>query len=211
MSNLLENAAKYASEKVYQSLSKHSGTMLLTTSIIGIASSAAAQMGMIFFNNKYSKSQKSFMLPQEAMEGLISAMSIFLITKPVQKITLKLLKSGKILPQDLVTYLDKNKLLSNRGKKDFNVKKTIEQTIKKIETSDRFIKTTATEQINLLMEHKKALQAYKDFEDSSMAIATTGAVAMTTAVIIPLGRNKIASRCQKTSLQYHNPTSYNKI
>lgn len=209
MTNHIKNAAKYLSEKVYKTFSKNSGDMLLATSIIGITASSLAQMGVIFFNDKYTDSHKSFMISQEATEALLSVVSIFLVTKPIQKITLKALQSGKILSKDLIAYMEKNQLISKRGKTDFNIKSNIKKIINDIEKSDRFIKSSSAERITLLSEHKKAIQDYNIIADSSMAIATTGAVALSTALIIPLGRNRVASYCQKKHMQYKDQQKNN--
>ena len=88
---------KNMSEKIYEHFNESSGKMLLTTGVIGILASSLAQSVAILLNNKYSSSQKGFMIPQELTEGLITVFSMFFITKPIQKISSKMVKSGKIL------------------------------------------------------------------------------------------------------------------
>ena len=201
MTFFMQKALKYCSEKIYALLSKHSGKMLLATSIIGTVLSSAAQAGIIFVNDKYSRAQKTFMIPQEALECLLSIASIFVVTRPVQSITQKALKTGKILSRDLIAYLDKNNLLKKRGQLNFNIKDSIKNLIAETEKSDKFIKASVAERNELLAEHKASLQKYYEIEDSSMAYATTGAAAFTTAVVVPIVRNKAASYCQKWKMQ----------
>ncbi len=204
MSSFLKNACKKYSEKIYDLFGKHSGKMLLATSIIGTTASSLAQMGVIFFDDKYSKAQKVFMLSQELAECILSAGALFALIKPVQIITLKALKSGKILSKELVNYLKKYDMIQKRGQIDFNIKNSIEDIISKIEKSDNYLKASEYTKQALLSEHKTSLHNYKRIEDSTMALATTGATAFSTAVIIPIGRNKIASYSQKKNYQYQN-------
>ena len=204
MSPSFEKFVKRISEGIYKQFGKNSGTMLLATSILGTTASALAQAGVIFFNKKYTTSQKAFMIPQEIIECGLSAASLFFITKPVQKATLKTLQSGKILSKDLVTYLEKNNLLSKRGHSDFNLENDIKNIINYVKKSDKFIKASAEEQIRFLIEHKKALNDYNSIVDSTMAFSTTAAAAFSTAVVIPVVRNKFASFYQKKNLQVHD-------
>ena len=196
----LSNLAKKLSEKIYKMLGKNSGQMLLITSIIGISTSCLAQTGAILLNKKYTNSQKSFMIPQELTEGLITVLSIFIITKPCQKLAEKLVKSGKILTNELLEYYKKNNLTSKRGKANFDFTQNIEEIIQRIEKSDRYIKSSTIQKEELLKEHKKVLQEYNHFNDSTSAFATTIAGLSSTAIVSPILRNHVASYFHQASL-----------
>lgn len=204
MANPLTKFVKYLAEKIYKHFGDSSGNMLLATSIIGVLTSCLAQTGAIILNKKYTDSQKMFMAPQELTEGCITILSMFVVTKPIQKFTAKCLKSGKILSKDMVAYLKKNKLAAKRGEVGFDFRKSVNDVIHKIELSDKFIKSTSSEQEKLLREHVKILQDFDIISDSASAIATTFAGVTASAFISPLLRNQAASKFQKASLKYLN-------
>lgn len=194
------NFIKNLAEKVYVIFGESSGKMLLLTSIFGILASSFAQTGAILFNKKYTDSQKAFMIPQEMTEGLVTVLSIFFITKPIQKFANKCFKSGKILSSEMVDYLKKNDLIEKRGKADFDFSKSVKNIIENIEKSDAFIRATSVQKENLLESHTKVLQDYEIMLDATSAIATTFAAMTSSAIVSPLLRNHVASKFQAASL-----------
>ena len=134
----LEKFAKYIAEKIYKHFGDSSGGMILATSITGTLLSSLAQTGAILFNDKYTTSQKTFMAPQELTEGLINVLSMFLITKPIQRGASKMVKTGKILSKDLGKYLQETKLDKKRGDINFDIGKAIRNNIKSLEAKDSF-------------------------------------------------------------------------
>ena len=200
MNSGISGIIKKLAEKIYQIFGESSGKMLLLTSIFGILASSIAQTGAILFNKKYTDSQKAFMVPQEMTEGLITVLSIFFITKPIQKFANKCFKSGKILSSEMVDYLKKNDLIEKRGKADFDFSKSVKNIIENIEKSDAFIKATSKQKESLLESHTKILQDYEIMLDATSAVATTFAAMTSSAIVSPLLRNHVASRFQAASL-----------
>lgn len=206
LKEFITKRAKRVGEFVYKNLEEGSGNMILATSMTAIGLSTLAQTIAIFINKKYSLSQKAFMVPQEITEGVITILSMFCITKPIQGLSGKLVKTGKIATTDMIKYMNMHGLLEKRGKSDFDFKKIVNSIIKNIETSDKFIKSSSKEQKKLLENHNNAIHLYEITADATSAIATTAGSVLTTALISPLIRNVSASYYQQ-----HNIDLYNKI
>ncbi|MBR1374440.1 hypothetical protein IJ750_02055 [bacterium] len=204
MSSWISKPAKFFADKVYKHLESGSGAMILATSMLGIAMSSIAQTGAIWFNDKYSPKQKAFMIPQELTEGCITVLSMFLITKPIQKITKNYTKTGKILSKELTEYLTKQNLIDKRGKLNFNVRENIEEVINKIEKSDKYINTSKIEREKLIEKHRHALNSFDNICDSTSAITTTVGSIISTALISPILRNYSASYYQKINMDIYN-------
>ena len=202
--NGFEKFANKCAEKVYKWFGQSSGKMLLAASMVGISMSSLIQACAVLFNDKYTLKQKAFMVPQELGDAALSMVSILAITRPTQKLMAKLVKTGKIMPKNLVGYMKENKLLEKRGSFDFDFPKEVRQILEKIEKSDRFVKASESGRIYMSGVHKSALDNFENFEDSSMAIATTMAGIVSTCVAVPLLRNNIASRYQRKSMDYIN-------
>ena len=194
----LEKFAKYIAEKIYKHFGDSSGGMILATSITGTLLSSLAQTGAILFNDKYTTSQKTFMAPQELTEGLINVLSMFLITKPIQRGASKMVKTGKILSKDLGKYLQETKLDKKRGDTNFDIGKAIRNNIKSLEAKDSFFLSASKAQN--LEKHREALHNFEIFSDSVSAYATTGGAILSTAFIAPVLRNSAAANYQKASI-----------
>lgn len=207
MKKPLTKFAKFMSEKIYKHFGENSGNMLLATSIIGILTSCIAQTGAICLNKKYTSSQKMFMIPQELTEGCIAALSIFFITKPIQKFANKCFNSGKILSKDMVEYLKKNNLSEKRGDANFDFKTSVLDIIHKIESSDKFIKSSKTQQTEFLAEHRQILNEFDTMADAASAYAATFAGITASAFVSPLLRNHVASKFQNAGLKYIEESS----
>lgn len=203
----MKGFAKFANscaELIYKWFGKDSGKMLLATSMIGISMSSAIQAIAVLLNDKYTMSQKSFMVPQELGDAMLSMISLVAITKPSQKLMSKLVKTGKIMPKNLLNYMKENKLIQNRGKLDFDFSSEVERFIQKIEKSDKYLKLAEKDRLSLTNPHKKALEDYETFKDSTAAIITTGAGIVSTCAVVPIMRNYIASNFQKKNIAYVN-------
>ena len=194
MKNKLSKFAKKVAEKVYKFFEYDSGKMLLMTSIIATSTSALAQAGAIVVNKKYTNAQKRFMVPHELIDGGLMVASIFIVTRPVQCISRKFIKSGKILTSDMAKYLQKYNMTEKRGCADFSFPDKIKEIMQKIEKSDNFIKSSEKEKEQLLQEHKSMLENFDIFEDSVSAIVTTGATAASISLVSPLLRNYALSK-----------------
>ena len=207
--NWLKNCAKKYTEAVYKRFGTNSGKMLLATSAVGVALSTLAQAGAILFNEKYSVSQKAFMIPQELTEGVVSIVSLFIITTPIQMLAKKYSTTGKILTADLKRYMQKNNLMNKRGDWDFNLKTHIEESIKNLEKSDVFINASENEKKNMTKNINDVLQKYNIAEDTTSAIATALGAIFSTSLILPYARNYSASYYQKVNLRAYD--TYNNV
>ena len=185
---------KNVSEKVYKYFGKDSGKMLLAANIIGILSSSFAQAGAILLNKDYSSPQKKFLIPHELIDGLLMVGSIFIVTRPLQCFSKKIIKSGKILTKDMAEYLEKNNLNDKRGTLEFDFTKNVKEIMAKIETSDNFIKSSEIEKEKLLKEHREILNNYDTFEDSVSAITTTIGTMTSFSLVSPFLRNYALSK-----------------
>lgn len=201
MPNPLKNFVKFVSEKVYKHLGENSGNMLLTTSVIGIMASSFAQSAAILLNNKYSTTQKTFMIPQELTEGLVTVLSMFLVTRPIQKFSSKIMKSGKILSKDLVAHLKEQNLLEGRGKAGFDVESQLKKIIENVEKSDKYINSLESERKQMIQKPLQMLDDFSVLSDTASAFATTGGAILSTAIISPFLRNAVASNCQKIAIK----------
>ena len=202
--NWLKYAVKQYAESVYKQFGKSSGKMLLATSAIGVALSTLAQASAVLVNEKYSVSQKAFMIPQELTEGAISILSLFIITSPIQILAKKYSTTGKILSKDLKNYMEKNNLLGKRGNLDFNLKELLESEVKKLESTDTLVKSAPQEKESMLLEYQNLLNNYNALEDATSAIVTAAGSILSTAVILPFLRNYSASYYQKINMHHYN-------
>jgi len=207
-----EGLIKKAVEWVYKRFETGSGAMILITSITGMALSTIAQTAAIILNKKYTDSQKAFMIPQELTDGLINICSMFLITKPIQKLSAKLVKTGKFATKEILEYLKRTDMVKNVGDKEFDIGKNIRKTISNIEKSDIFVKSSDIEKAKMLIEHRNVLDNYEIYSDSISALATTTGAVLSTALIAPVVRNSVASRYQKLNInkvaQYQDKNPY---
>lgn len=203
--------AKWASEKIYNTFGKSSGKMLLATSMIGISMSSFIQAMAVLVNDKYTMSQKAFMVPQELGDAMLSIVSIFAITKPTQRLMSKLVKTGKVMPKNILRYMEENKMIQKRGKTDFDFEKEVKNILQTIEKSDKFIKSNEKERTFLVNPHKNILENYEEFQDSASAVATTIAGITSTCLVVPLLRNTIASHYQKKHIDFINNNPVNPV
>ena len=176
-------------EWVYETFKKDTSKMLIVTGSLGWALSSLAQAAAIVVNPKISTEKKSFLLPQELTDGFVNVISFLGITLFAKKYIQKLVTTGKILPQNIREYLNKNKSLyrGKVGKLDFNLDEVL-----KLNTTDKAI--------------KDSYDSYKNFVTT---VGTLGASVLSCNVITPLIRNKTASKVQKNYIEMkNNPTVY---
>lgn len=199
MNNFFKKALQKISDSIYKNISVDSGLMILCTSIIGIMLSSIAQSFAVATNKNYTKEQKMFMVPQELSEGVVTILSLLLVTTPFKVFAKKYVNSGKLMNSDMIKYCKDNNLLDKRGK--INLKKTLNNTVNKIITSDQFIKSDPKIQEKILEPHVNMQINLQTLDDSISAIATTAGGILSTAFVTPLARNKVASAYQKKQLE----------
>ena len=172
-------------EWVCETFEKDTSKMIIITGALGWALSSLAQAAAIIINPKVSTEKKSFLLPQELMDGFINVLSFLGITLIAKRYIQKLCSTGKIAPQSVRNYLNKNKSLYHDkvGKLDFNLD-------------------------NVLVD-KKLKSSYESHKNFVTTMGTLGASILACNVVTPLIRNKTASKVQKNYIEMkNNPTVY---
>ncbi len=206
----IKNLAQSFSNFIYKYFENGSGKMILYTTMIAMGSSTVAQTLAILLNNKYSVSQKAFMVPQELTEGIMAICSLFIISKPLQHFSNKLTKSGKLITKDLKLYLEKHNLSQNCGKYDFDIEKSINDIIKNIQDNHKNLNISDARSEQIINSHKEILQKFYVHSDISSAIATTAGSVLTTAYISPFIRNLSASHYQPVNINLYKNISNKK-
>ena len=160
---------------VYNNFKKDASKMLIWTGVAGWSLSSFAQICGILFNPEIPKEQKGFLVPQECGDALVNIGSFFLITQLAKKSALNLFKTGKFAPKTVREFLEKNKKIygDKIGKIDFDLGKVLEKDAPDL---------------------VKNFNAYKDF---GTTVATVGAGVVSSNIITPIIRNKMASNMQK--------------
>lgn len=175
MANMFQKLLTWVADK----FSKDASKMLIFTGVAGWTLSSLAQIGAILFNPNISKEQKSFLIPQELADAAVNIGSFFLITQVAKKTVSKLFSTGKFAPQKVRDFLNKNKELygDKVGKVHFDL--------------DEVLKATKD-------FPKEEYWATKNFYTT---LATVGAGVVSSNIITPIVRNKMAAKMQKKYLQ----------
>ncbi len=175
---------------VYDTFQKDTSKMIIYTGTMGWILSSAAQIGAIFKNDKISSEKKSFLLPQELMDAVINVGGFFAITMLTKVAIMKMAKTGKVAPQTVRDFLNKNKdLYHNKvGKLDFDLDKVLAKDPK----------------------NAKILESYESYKNFVTTMGTIGASVISCNMVTPVLRNMTASRVQKTYIDMNkNPNLYN--
>ena len=168
---------------VYKKFSKDAAKMLIWTGVAGWTLSSIAQIGAVLFNPKISDEKKSFLVPQEIADAAVNIASFFLITQVTKKTISKLFSTGKLAPRMVRNYLNARKDLYAKkvGKLNFDLD-------------------------DVLREHpafpKKEYYACKNFYTT---VATVGAGILSSNIVTPILRNKMASSMQKSYIEMNKP------
>lgn len=167
MAKPFQKVLKWVADK----FSDNPANMLIITGCIGWALSSAAQIGAILFNPKITDEKKSFLVPQEIGDAIVNIGTFLLITQTAKKCAAKLFSTGKFAPFKVREFLNKSPYKNEVGKLDFNLDDVIK---------DKDLKST-----------------YNSFKSYGTTVATVGAGILSTNIITPLLRNKMASGIQK--------------
>jgi hypothetical protein len=123
------------------------------------------------------------------MDAAINVLGFFVITMLTKVGIKKMASTGKIAPQTVRDFLNKNKDLykDKIGKIDFNL----------------------DEVLSKKPEYKDIYNSYKSYENFAATMGTIGASVLSCNIITPLIRNKTASRVQQTYIDMkNNPEAY---
>lgn len=172
---------------ICETFTNDTSKMLIVTGTLGWVLSSVAQIAGIYSNDEISDEKKSFLIPQEFMDGGINALSFIGITTIAKRWIEKMASTGKIAPQSVRTFLNQNpELKAKVGKFDFNLGNVIPQNI-------------------------KAYKSYTSHKNFITTMGTLGASVLSCNIVTPLIRNAMASRVQKNYIDMKkNPSLYNK-
>jgi len=165
-------------EWIYRHFKNSTAKMLVVTGAVGWGLSSLAQIIAVGTNSKISPEQKSFLIPQEIADAVINTGMFLLITQSAKKIISKLASTGKIAPQNVRDFLNKNKDLygDKVGKLSLDLDKVLEN-------SPKFPK-----------------ESYYSYKNYVTTLGTVGASILSTNIITPVIRNAMASDMQKKYL-----------
>ena len=170
---------------VYTTFKDDTSKMLIVTGALGWILSSLAQAGAVIRNSKISSEKKSFLFPQELMDGAINALSFIIITIIAKKGIEKMASTGKVAPQSVRDFINKNSIYKNKvGKLDFNLD-------------------------DVLPKDSDVMKSYKSYKNFVTTMGTVGASILSCNIVTPLLRNATASRVQKTYIDMkNNPSAY---
>ena len=101
MANLFSNFKSV----MYKNYGENPGKMLVHTGVLGWILSAMAQVSAVVFNDKISKEQKSFLIPQEIADAAINIISFYVITSSFKNLASKLVSTGKLSTVKMRNYI----------------------------------------------------------------------------------------------------------
>lgn len=182
---MLKNLLQKNLNWIYNTFKNDTSKMLIVTGSLSWVLSSLAQMCGILANPKISKEKKSFLLPQEFMDGVVNVAAFLGITMVTKQGISKMASTGKIATQSVRDFLNKNSIYKDKvGKLDFNL--------------DRVLTENS--------ELKKSYDSYKNFVTT---MGTIGASVLSCNIVTPLIRNATASRVQKNYIDMKNNPTYN--
>jgi cell division protein FtsB len=188
---------------IYKKYAGDASSMLLHLGTLGWILSAIAQVGAIVKNDKETKEEKKFLIPQEIADGVVNILSFYIVTAGIQKGFRKLAGAGFIRTKAITDFCVKHDIPIKTLKAD--IRKSIDNIVKK----NKDILETCKDQIS--QECKGACIAekdefenfdktqYKKFEGGvKMAGNLLGAI-VSSNILTPFLRNIIASHTQRYS------------
>ena len=171
---------------IYKTFENDFGKIIIATGAIGFGLSSIAQIGAILTNKKISDEKKSFLLPQEFLDGAVNIISFLGITMVSKYLATKLVTTGKLLPKSAREFVNMN-YKDKVGKLDFNI--------------DNIIKSAP----------KDIYNSYKSYKNLIATTTTLGASIFSSNLVTPIARNNTASLIQKSYIQQnsqYNPVKY---
>ena len=183
----MRNLFNQALEWIAKNYSKDASKMLIITGVAGWTLSSIAQVFGILFNPKIPKEQKSYLIPQELADAAVNIGSFFLVTQITKATVSKLFSTGKFASNKVRDYLTKRMDLykDKIGKIGFDLDE-----VRKIDPKFP----------------KKEYWATKNYYT---ALATVGAGIVSSNIITPVLRNKMASKMHKNYIDVKNRENIN--
>ena len=172
-------------DKIY---SKYDASkMLIHTGTIGWIMSSIAQIAAVVMNDKISKEQKMFLIPQEFMDACVNILSFYLVTRSFAAVMNKLTNTGKWMSRSVKNHLVKKGFGDKIGKFDFDISR---------DTNLR----------------GKMLRNFELHKNGLGMLATTIGTIISCNIITPLLRNRYAAQRQQANiakLKNPNPSLQN--
>jgi len=182
---------------IYNKFGPNPGGMLVVTGLIGWALSSAAQLFAIAFNDKLSKKDKLFLLPQEAADGFVNAMAFLTLSAGIKNIGKKLTSTAKLRTADL------SKLLERDGHVLADVAKRVEG---KVYAGDWNFDVTK------LPNYKGELKdVYKPLNNGVEVISGLIGSILSCNLVTPLFRNYYAAHKQQELLSKNKPAKSQQV
>ncbi len=170
MANLFSNFKSV----MYKNYGENPGKMLVHTGVLGWILSAMAQVSAVVFNDKISKEQKSFLIPQEIADAAINIISFYVITSSFKNLASKLVSTGKLSTVKIRNYI-KSKVANPA---DY---------IGKLNT-------------NIGKDFPEIKEEFKAFKNGVDVVASTVGSVISCNIVTPLLRNEYAAQKQKEAI-----------
>jgi hypothetical protein len=134
---------KSASTALYKHFGHEPAEMLIWTSTIGWLLSGLAQMGAVQINKDIPKDQKKFLLPQEFSDMAINVITFFTFTSVCERLTNKLINSGKLLSKPVRDFVGNKVPKENIGKYSTDMTEILKALPDSAEILDKHLKFRA--------------------------------------------------------------------
>ncbi len=170
MANLFSNFKSV----MYKNYGENPGKMLVHTGVLGWILSAMAQVSAVVFNDKISKEQKSFLIPQEMADAAINIISFYVVTSSFKNLASKLVSTGKLSTSKIRNYIK----------------------AKGVNPADYFGKLDS----NIEKDFPEIKGDYKAFKNGVDVVASTIGSILSCNIITPILRNEYAAKRQKEAI-----------
>ena len=186
LSNIFDSSKNW----MFEHYGENPGKMLVHTGTVGWILSSLAQISAIVTNDKYTKEQKMFMVPQEMADATINILSFYAFTNGIKKLTTKFLKTGKL----------RNKVTEDILRRDGHIlEKGAKRAEGKVYAGD--IDFDITKLPNYNSEIKAGVKDFKNGTEVTMSLI--GSI-ISCNIFTPIVRNLWASKKQKQLVEKHN-------
>lgn len=167
---------------LYKNYGENPGKMLVHTGVLGWILSSLAQIAAVVFNDKISKEQKVFLIPQEMADAAANIISFYVVTNSVKALGSKLVKTGKLSTPKILAYLEKTGI-------PIKSKKGIESPVGKWDFD-----------ITKLANFDEISKDFKQFKNGVDVGASLVGSIVSSNIITPVIRNEYAAKRQKNAI-----------
>ena len=174
LSKFLSDFFMDTKNSLMRSFGEDPGKMLLHTGTLGWILSSLAQIMAVVTNDKISKKQKTFLIPQEAADAAINIGSFYIFTNSFTKLANKMVSTGKWRTPAIDAFLKKYDLKKHIGSYDFNIKE--------------------------LANFDEIKDAYNAIASGNAIAASTIGSIISCNIVTPILRNKFAAHRQEKAL-----------